>query len=139
MDSFADGSQSKRNRRKKKRVEKQTWDDILVLAIECGLNLEQFWRLNWREFLLYRKGFEKRELNEWERTRILGYSIYWNITKYEKSRKGIKQWMPLPSDEPEEELPGMDQKDFIESQKRLHEALKQKKVGADAKNNTNRR
>ena len=112
---------------------------MLVLAIECGLKIEEFWRLSWREFLLYRKGYEARNLVQWEHTRMIGYMMYSNIMKYEKHKKSMTEWLPLPSDGKEKkEYITTDQ--FIESRKKLAEALKtKKKNGANAKNNAHRR
>lgn len=94
----------------------------MILAIEAGLTIEKFWRLTWREFLLYRKGFEARELNEWNRARFVAYQVYVNVTKYEKNRIGIKEFLPLPSDEKEERIL-LTQEEFIENMKRFSKAI----------------
>jgi hypothetical protein len=60
--------------------------------------------LTWREFLLYKKAYENKEVREWERTRMVAYLIY-KVNTSEKSPKSLKSFFPLPSDEQEEEKP----------------------------------
>lgn len=115
----------------------------MILAVECGITIEKFWRISWREFVLYRKGYEQRELREWERSRFIGWMVYNNIVKYEKgAKKNIKKFLPLSSDQDEaEEITPLTSEQFIDGQKRLAEAFKKiKPNGAgNVKNNTNRR
>jgi hypothetical protein len=54
--------------------------------------------LTWREFLLYKKAYENRQIKEWERTRMVSYLIY-KANTTDKSPKSIKSFFPLPSDE----------------------------------------
>lgn len=61
-----------------------------------------------------------------ERTRIVAYWMYANITKYEKSRKGIMEFMPLPSDVSEEKK-YLSTDEFIAAQNQFAKALKKKK------------
>jgi hypothetical protein len=100
----------------------------VILAIECGLKIEEFWALSWREFLLYRKGYEERLTRGWEQSRLIGYMIYADITKHEKSRKTISEWLPLKSDVVED-VKYLSSEEFIASQNKFAEALKKKKNG----------
>lgn len=66
--------------------------------MEVGLTINEFWQLTWREFLLYKKAYENKEIREWERTRMIAYLIY-KVNTSEKSPKSLKAFFPLPSDE----------------------------------------
>ena len=55
---------------------KRTWDDILVTAVECGLTIEKFWQITWRDFSIYLLGHQRKEIAEWERTREVAYMVY---------------------------------------------------------------
>ena len=77
---------------------------MIILALEVGLTINEFWQLSWREFLLYKYAYENKEVKEWERTRVLAYLLYKANTS-DKVHKSIKAFFPLPSDEPDEETP----------------------------------
>jgi hypothetical protein len=91
--------------------------------LEVGLTIEQFWRLTWREFLLYRKGYEARQLAEWQRTRLIAYVIYCTNTET-KGRKEITEFLPLSTDDKPDRGERLTQEQFIENMKKLSEALK---------------
>jgi hypothetical protein len=57
--------------------------------------------LTWREFLLYKKAYDNKQLKEWERTRMISYLIY-KANTTDKSPKSLKSFFPLPSDETDE-------------------------------------
>jgi hypothetical protein len=81
---------------KKKSLTELTWDDILVKAAECGLRPNEFWDITWKDFSIIVMGNEKKELNEWARTRNLAYIIYLSSTS-EKSPKSIKSFWHIPA------------------------------------------
>ena len=54
--------------------------------------------------------------------------IYADITKHEKSRKTISEWLPLKSDVIED-VKYLSSEEFIASQNKFAEALKKKKNG----------
>jgi hypothetical protein len=80
--------------KKKKSLIKLTWDDILVKAAECDIKPNEFWEMTWKDFSIIVMGKEKKELNEWARTRNLAYIIYLSSTA-EKSPKSIKAFWPM--------------------------------------------
>jgi hypothetical protein len=81
---------------KKKSLTELTWDDILVKAAECGLRPDEFWDITWKDFSIIVMGNERKELNEWARTRNLAYIIYLSSTS-EKSPKSIKSFWHIPA------------------------------------------
>jgi hypothetical protein len=94
----------------------------VILAIEAGLSIEVFWRLTWREFLLYRKGYEAKQLAEWQRTRMIAYIIYCTNTESGK-RKEIGEFLPLSTDEQPDRGERLTQEQFIENMKKLSQAI----------------
>jgi hypothetical protein len=59
--------------------------------------------MTWKEFSIIVMGNEKRELNEWARTRNLAYIVYLSSTS-EKSPKSLKSFWHIPAiDDIEEE------------------------------------
>jgi hypothetical protein len=90
-------------KRKKKSLTKLSWDDILVKAAECDIRPNEFWEMTWKDFSIIVMGKEKKELNEWARTRNLAYIIYLSNTS-EKSPKSLKSfWHIAAIDDIEEE------------------------------------
>jgi hypothetical protein len=81
---------------KKKSLIELSWDDVLVRAAECGLRPNEFWDITWKDFSIIVMGNEKKELNEWARTRNLAYIIYLSSTS-EKSPKSIKSFWHIPA------------------------------------------
>jgi hypothetical protein len=82
-------------RKKKKSLTKLSWDDILVKAAECNIRPSEFWEMTWKDFSIIVLGNEKRELNEWARTRNLAYIVYLSSTS-EKSPKSLKSFWHIP-------------------------------------------
>lgn len=80
---------------KKKSLKVLNWDDILVKAAECNIRPSEFWEMTWKDFSIIVMGKEKRELNEWARTRNLAYIIYLSNTS-EKSPKSLKTFWHIP-------------------------------------------
>lgn len=92
-------------KRKKKSLNSLSWDDILVKAAECNIRPSEFWEMTWKDFSIIVMGNEKRELNEWARTRNLAYIVYLSSTM-EKQPKSLKSFWHIPQIddiEPEEE------------------------------------
>jgi hypothetical protein len=59
--------------------------------------------MTWKDFSIIVMGKEKKELNEWARTRNLAYIIYLTNT-HEKSPKSLKSFWHIPAiDDVEEE------------------------------------
>lgn len=67
---------------------------------------------------------------------MIAYMVYVNVTKHEKSRKNITDWLPLISDDVEAKE-YLSKDEFIEAQKKLAAALKKKKNGATNPKNNN--
>lgn len=93
--------------------------------MEAGLKIEEFLRLSWREFVLYRKGYEARDKRLWMHTRMVGYMTYLNIVKHEKTRKTIDQWFPLDGNEIHDS-PKLTTEEFQMAQRKLYQVLKQR-------------
>jgi hypothetical protein len=59
--------------------------------------------MTWKEFSIIVMGQERKELNEWARTRQLAYVMYLSNSA-EKSPKPLKSFWPIPElDEDDEE------------------------------------
>lgn len=82
-------------RKKKKSLTKLSWDDILVKAAECNIRPSEFWEMTWKDFSIIVMGNERKELNEWARTRNLAYIVYLSSTS-EKSPKSLKSFWHIP-------------------------------------------
>ena len=52
--------------------------------------------MTWKEFSIIVMGNEKRELNEWARTRNLAYIVYLSSTS-EKTPKSLKSFWHIPA------------------------------------------
>jgi hypothetical protein len=63
----------------------------------------EFWEMTWKDFSIIVMGKEKKELNEWARTRNLAYIIYLSSTS-EKSPKSIQSFWPMPDIDNEREV-----------------------------------
>lgn len=53
--------------------------------------------MTYKETILAIRGYENRQLRDWERTRLIAYQVYAGIPK-KNQNKPITQYMPLPSD-----------------------------------------
>jgi hypothetical protein len=74
-----------------------------VKAAECNIRPSEFWEMTWKDFSIIIMGNEKRELNEWARTRNLAYIIYLSNSA-DPSPKSIKAFWHIPAiDDAEEE------------------------------------
>jgi hypothetical protein len=75
--------------------------------------------MTWKDFSIIIMGKEKRELNEWARTRNLAYIIYLSNTT-EKSPKSLKTFWHIPQiddTEDEEEKVLMSDEQFADALK----------------------
>jgi hypothetical protein len=75
----------------------------LVKAAECGIKPSEFWEMTWKDYSIIVLGTERKELNEWARTRNLAYIIYLSNTS-EKSPKSIKSFWHIPQLDEEDEI-----------------------------------
>lgn len=53
--------------------------------------------MSYKETILAIRGYEAKQLKEWERTRIIAYQVYAGIPK-KGTNKPIHSYLPLPSD-----------------------------------------
>lgn len=53
--------------------------------------------MSYKQIVLAIRGYEKREMNEWERTRLVAYQVYAGIPQ-KGAKKPIQSYLPLPSD-----------------------------------------
>ena len=74
----------------------------MVKAVQCGLKIDEFWGMTWREFSIYTTAWERNELNKWARTRKLAHMMFSTVATKEKWVSEV-QWWPLPIDEKAEE------------------------------------
>ena len=73
---------------------------MLVTAVQCGLTIEKFWQMTWRDFSIYVIAWERNNLLNVSMTREIVYSVY-NAQPRDKGSKmpaKDKMW-PLPIDE----------------------------------------
>jgi len=68
----------------------------LVKAAECGVKPNEFWDITWKDFSIIVLGNERKELNQWARTRNLAYIIYLSNSA-EKSPKSLKAFWHIPA------------------------------------------
>ena len=76
----------------------------MVKAVQCGISIEKFWQMTWRDFSIYTIAWERNELNEWLRTRKLAHMIFSTVATKEKWQDE-RTWWPMPTDEKEEVKP----------------------------------
>ena len=65
-------------------------------AAECGVKPNEFWDITWKDFSIIVLGNERKELNQWARTRNLAYIIYLSNSA-EKSPKSLKAFWHIPA------------------------------------------
>ena len=68
----------------------------MVKAAECGVKPNEFWDITWKDFSIIVLGNERKELNQWARTRNLAYIIYLSNSA-EKSPKSLKAFWHIPA------------------------------------------
>jgi len=73
---------------------------VLVQAVQCGISIDQFWSMTWREWSIYSIAHQRTETNEWARTRRVAYMVYL-MGSGEKTKMNENRFHPLPIDEPE--------------------------------------
>lgn len=82
--------------------------------------------MTYKETILAIRGYEKRQLREWERARLIAYQVYAGIPK-KNPTKPIQQYLPLASDnihkKSKEEMEAV-RKFFIEKQRKANEKIK---------------
>ena len=82
---------------KKKSLTNLSWDSILVKAAECNIRPNEFWEMTWKDFSIIVMGNEKRELNEWARTRNLAYIVYLGSGADGQNPKSLKSFWYIPA------------------------------------------
>lgn len=90
----------------------------MVKAAECGIKPSEFWDMTWKDYSIIILGTERKELNEWARTRNLAYIIYLSNTS-DKQPKSIKSFWHIPQLDDIE----IDEKDEILSNEELSRTL----------------
>ncbi len=53
--------------------------------------------MTYKEIILAIRGYESRQMRDWERARIIAYQVYASIPT-KQSKKPIQQYLPLSSD-----------------------------------------
>lgn len=70
---------------------------MLIKAVEIGIGISEFWDMTWRDFSIYVKANEAKELKEWHRARAIMHMVYVMNTG-DKVKKKPEQILPLPND-----------------------------------------
>lgn len=74
-------------------------------AVQCGLTIERFWQMTWRDFSIYVMAWERNSILRLVETREIVYSIYNAQPKDKNFRMPAKEKLwPLPIDERPEPL-----------------------------------
>lgn len=89
---------------------------------------DEFWDCTMSDILLTVEGHQAREIDEWRRTRFLGYLIYCSVTDNNK-RESIFNFLPLDGDPSEEELKKIEQQENDLRLKEFEEAYNFYKKG----------
>ena len=85
--------------------------------------------MTYKEVILAIRGYENKQVRDWERARLVAYQVYSGIPK-KGQNKQIHQYLPLPSDmrnkmkRSREEMEAQ-RKFFVNKQKEANEKLKQ--------------
>jgi pantothenate kinase len=66
--------------------------------VQCGLKIEEFWQMTWRDFSIYVTANERNELREWHRVRKLAHTMYSTVVE-QKKWKNEQDWWRLPDEE----------------------------------------
>lgn len=74
-----------------------SWDELQQAASMAGIQPDSFWRLTYRDLSNWLEGYEKRNNDEWRRTRLNAWITYAANTD-SKDRKELTEWLPLPGD-----------------------------------------
>lgn len=53
--------------------------------------------MTYKETILAIRGYENRQMRDWERARIIAYQVYTSIPT-KQAKKPIQHYLPLPSD-----------------------------------------
>lgn len=53
--------------------------------------------MTYKEIILAIRGYENRQVKDWERARVIAYQVYASIPT-KQSKKPIQQYLPLSSD-----------------------------------------
>ena len=64
-------------------------------AAECNIKPNEFWDMTWKDYSIIVLGTERREINEWARTRNLAYIIY-RSNSAEQHPKSLKAFWSIP-------------------------------------------
>ena len=81
--------------------------------------------MTYKETILAIRGYENRQLRDWERTRLIAYQVYTSIPK-KGANKPITHYLPLASDL--RNRSGKAAEDMVDFRKRLIEKQKLKQV-----------
>ena len=84
--------------------------------------------MTYKETILAIRGYENRQLRDWERTRLIAYQVYTSIPK-KGANKPITHYLPLASDL--RNRSGKSAEDMIDFRKRLIEKHRNKQIKPD--------
>lgn len=62
-----------------------------------GMSPDEFYRMSFAQFQLKVRGFQKGYFKDYEKFRMVGYTVYCSIPS-KQQKKSIQNWMPLPTD-----------------------------------------
>lgn len=92
-----------------------------------GMSYQDYANTTYYNFILKQRGFLNKESKEWQRTRVLGYTIYC-ANSDSKDRASIYEWMPLDTDPSPKERERAEKR-AIEKEIREHEKAYKKYFG----------
>ncbi len=72
-------------------------------AVQCGLTIEKFWQITWRDFSIYRIAHERNQLITLVTTRELIYAQFQTAGKSFESLPSKENFWPLPVDRAKEQ------------------------------------
>ena len=91
----------------------------MVKAAECGISVKDFWEMSWKEFQIQLLAHERKEINEWQKFRFIGYMQY-AMNTGDKVKRTIEQFLPLPGDKERDRGPVVKPDDLVKRMQKLY-------------------
>lgn len=86
------------------------------MAYKAGIAPAAYWDCAFDECLEAMQAYERRQVDEWERTREITWMIY-AVNVEQEDRKSVQELWPLPGDEPAAAQTG--KQDMVERWKKM--------------------
>ena len=75
--------------------------------------------MTWKEFQIKLLAYERREINEWQKFRFVGFMQY-AMNTGDKVKKTIEQFLPLPGDPQRDRGPVVPAADLVKRMQKLY-------------------